>query len=55
VVIDISIPEGPMAANVIMTAEGVVGVNFGCGEAAAQMVEAGDFTDAVFVPGGVAP
>jgi hypothetical protein len=50
VVVDISIAEGPMAANLIMTAEGVVGVNFGCGETAAQMVEASDFTDVVFVP-----
>jgi hypothetical protein len=50
VVFDISIAEGPMAANVIMTGEGVVGVNFGCGESAEQMVEAGEFDDVVFVP-----
>jgi hypothetical protein len=40
-------PEGPLARDVVMTDEGVVGVNFGCGQNPAQMVEQHQLTEAI--------
>jgi len=43
-------PNGPQGRDVIMTDEGVVGVNFGCGQSAEQLVEFHQLTDAIVEP-----
>lgn len=47
-----STSSGDVARNLVMTDDGVVGIDAGCGETAAQMVERDKLTDAMYLRGG---
>jgi hypothetical protein len=43
-------PDVNVAREIVLTDEGIVGLNFGCGENAAQLVQTRRLTDAIVPP-----
>lgn len=52
VIVDLPVSGGPRGANIIMTPDGVAGIDFGCGESGAELIERAGVMDPVYLPGG---